>query len=419
MEEWVMEKARHCRRLQYRTTPRCWRNSFDRTLAVIAVLIMAMSTVRLTAEEPLLTLPADAVKHVDVYAIPKRFGGWPANHGVWSWKDEILVGFSAGHFKDNGPGRHAIDHDRPEEHLLARSKDGGESWAIENPSERGALIPMGEALHGIAPPGLKEREWQDCPGGIEFDHPDFALTLRMTNHHRGPSRFSISYDRGATWRGPYRLAIAGPDGKEIGIAARTDYIVNGKYDCLVFLTAAKMDGREGRPFCARTTDGARSWQFASWIGDEPAGYAIMPSSVRLGKQELLSAIRCRDDKTSWIDIYRSIDDGKSWTIDVPAVAMTGEGNPGSLIRLADGRLSIAYGRRAEPFGIRARLSGDNGKTWDREFVLRPNAGGRDIGYPVSVERPDGKIVTIYYFHDQPLGDRYIAATIWDPGRFEK
>jgi hypothetical protein len=28
--------------------------------------------------------------------------------------------------------------------------------------------------------------------------------------------------------------------------------------------------------------------------------------------------------------------------------------------------------------------------------------------PRPVQRLDGKIVTIYYFHDQPKGDRYIA-----------
>src|SRR4029453_11583324 len=71
------------------------------------------------------------VRHVKVYAERGRFGGWPANHGLWSWGDEILVGFSAGYFKDNGPGRHAIDHRRPEEHLLARSFDGGLPGAFE------------------------------------------------------------------------------------------------------------------------------------------------------------------------------------------------------------------------------------------------------------------------------------------------
>jgi len=36
-------------------------------------------------------------------------------------------------------------------------------------------------------------------------------------------------------------------------------------------------------------------------------------------------------------------------------------------------------------------------------------------YPRSVERHDGKVVTIYYFWDRKTGpERYIAATIWDP-----
>jgi hypothetical protein len=48
------------------------------------------------------------------------------------------------------------------------------------------------------------------------------------------------------------------------------------------------------------------------------------------------------------------------------------------------------------------------------MTIRGNAGGRDIGYPRSAQRTDGKVVTIYYFHDEPLGDRYIAATIWEP-----
>jgi hypothetical protein len=130
--------------------------------------------------------------HVKVYAEPGRFGGWPANHGIWAWGDEILVGFSAGYFKDNGPDRHAIDHDKPEEHLLARSKDGGKTWTIENPAEKGALIPAGRALHGVLPPGLKEKSWQDYPGGIDFTNPNFALTARMTDVNAGPSQFSYS-----------------------------------------------------------------------------------------------------------------------------------------------------------------------------------------------------------------------------------
>src|SRR5205085_8576033 len=81
-----------------------------------------------------------AVEHVMVYHQPGRFGGWPANHGIWSWGDEILVGFSAGYHKDLGPNLHNIDRNRPEEHLLARSKDGGRTWSIENPAAQHVLV---------------------------------------------------------------------------------------------------------------------------------------------------------------------------------------------------------------------------------------------------------------------------------------
>ena len=63
---------------------------------------------------------ASPFHHVKVFAVPGRFGGWPANHGLWSWGNEILVGFSRGYYKDLGE-RHNIDRERPEEHLLARS----------------------------------------------------------------------------------------------------------------------------------------------------------------------------------------------------------------------------------------------------------------------------------------------------------
>jgi BNR repeat-like domain len=390
------------------------RASINRELISGRVLLgVIIFSVSLLAAQEVLGVQSSShteAKHVKVYSEPGRFGGWPANHGIWSWGDEILVGFSAGYSKDNGPGRHAIDHDRPEEHLLARSRDGGETWTVENPAEHGALIPVGKALHGITPPGLQERTWEECPGGIDFTDPNFALTIRMTDNNSGASRFSYSTDRGHTWRGPFRLPLF----DQPGIAARTDYLVNGKHDCLLFLTAAKRDGQEGRPLCVRTTDGGKTWQFVAWIADEPQGYAIMPSTVRLGASELLSAIRCRDETRAWIDTYRSLDLGKSWKLDQTPAADLGEGNPPSLIRLKDGRLSLTYGYRAEPYGIRARLSADGGRTWGREITIRGQGGGRDVGYPCSLQRPDGKIVTIYYWHDKPLGDRTIAATIWEP-----
>src|SRR5262249_37197199 len=145
---------------------------------------------------------------------------------------------------------------------------------------------------------------------IDYTHPGLAFTVRMENSNAGASRFFYSYDRGNTWRGPYRLPLFG----QKGVMGRTDYLVNGPSDCLLFLTASKPTGRGGRPFCARTADGGLSWRFVSFIGPEPSGYSIMPSTVRLSATELVTTIRRLDAPRSWIDAYASHDDGRSWSL---------------------------------------------------------------------------------------------------------
>lgn len=343
------------------------------------------------------------LEHVRVYFEPGRFGGWPANHGIWSWGNEILVGFSAAWFMKRPPDRHQVDPDRPEEPCLARSLDGGHTWTIERPAS--LLLPG----HGGKPA-------RDLTEPMDFTHPDFAMTLRMTGIHEGPSYLYYSLDRGKTWRGPFRFPLFGRK----GVAARTDYIVEGRRRALVFVTASKLNGREGRPMCARTTDGGRTWRFVSWIGPEPEGFAIMPSTVRLSAKRLLTAIRCKLNAVDWIDAYFSSDGGRNWGFLSRPVPFTGgfSGNPPCLVRLRDGRIALTYGYRGKPYGIRARLSDDEGRTWSEEIVLRDDGAAWDLGYTRSVQRPDGKVVTVYYFAERPDAERVIMATIWDPGRKE-
>jgi hypothetical protein len=355
--------------------------------------------------------PPKVTGHFVVYREKGRFAGWPANHGIWSWGDEVLVGFSRGYYKDRGPYHH-IDKEKPEEFLLARSRDGGVTWSVEQPRPAGALIGSPGMRHGIMPPGATPEQPTDLHEPIDFAHPDFAMTIRMENTNAGTSRFYFSYDRGHTWLGPYRLPLFG----QKGVMGRTDYIVNGPRDLHLFLTASKANGLEGRPFCARTTDGGLTWRFNSFIGPEPTGYSIMPSTVRVSSTELVSTIRRRDMPKSWIDAYASHDDGQTWSFLSMPEPDTGEGNPPSLLKLVDGRLCLTYGRRAQPYAILARLSGDQGKTWGNPIVLRDDGGAADVGYVRSIIRPDGKLVAVYYYNDLSSPDRYIAATIWDPGK---
>lgn len=354
--------------------------------AVIVILVCLMTSTFVLSVEP-----PHADRSVVVYFEEGRYGGWPANYGIWSWGDEILVGFNQGYHKDQGPMRHAIDHDRPRYDMFARSMDGGESWEIEKPV-------------------IEAREDSLLP--INFSHPDFALRVPFAGNRGGSTEIHISYDRGRTWLRPVKLPLFGTP----GIAARTDYIVDDAQTCTLFLTAAKQDGNEGRPLCARTTNAGRSWEFVSWIGPEPAGFAIMPSTVRLSETELLTVVRRREGPKRWLSAFRSEDDGESWRYANDPVADLGEGNPPCLTALQDGRLCLTYGFRAAPFRIAAKLSEDGGQTWGDEIVLRDDGANRDQGYTRTVQRPDGNLVTVYYFNQAERGpERYIAATIWNPG----
>ena len=49
-----------------------------------------------------------------------------------------------------------------------------------------------------------------------------------------------------------------------------------------------------------------------------------------------------------------------------------------------------------------------------DIILRSDASDWDLGYTRSVQRPDGKIVTVYYYNDATAPERYIGGTIWTP-----
>jgi hypothetical protein len=274
-------------------------------------------------------------------------------------------------------------------------------------------LRLGEVLDAPDGPG-------DPPGDIDFLHPDFALMCARTGLEAGTrSMFYVSYDRCKSWRGPYRLPLF----DQTAIAARTDYLVEGQNRCLLFLTANKRNGKEGRVFCARTQDGGQTFDFVSYIGDEPAedrGFGIMPASLKLLDGCILCAVRCRGgDNSTWIDLYISEDEAQTWRYITRPVDFGSEsrnGNPPTLSQLSDGRLLLVYGKRTAPYAMAARFSEDAGQSWGDEIRLRGNAGSPDLGYPRTAVLPDGRVVTVYYFNDRSdgNGERFIEATIWRP-----
>ena len=179
----------------------------------------------------------------------------------------------------------------------------------------------------------------------------------------------------------------------------------------MFLTAAKANKKEGRVICVRTVDGGKNFSLVGNVGPEPAAedFAIMPSSLRLGPKTLLSTIRHRKFIAAW----RSEDNGANWSQLSQPVDDTGGGNPPALVRLKDGRMVLTYGFRNKPYSIRARVSKDEGRTWGPDIMLRDDGGAWDLGYTRTVQRKDGKLVTVYYYNTNAGAERFIGATIWE------
>jgi type 1 glutamine amidotransferase len=341
------------------------------------------------------TTPATQ-QNIIVYKEPGRYGGWPANQGMWQWDDELVVGFTATYYKETTTD-HRIDRTKPSHRVQARSLDGGKTWRVE------ADQPYSDRKNEPEAVALKEP--------LDFTALDFAMMFRFKSLHTGPSWFYTTHDRCKSWQGPFKFDVEGVD----GISTRTDLIPISSRDCLMFGSCGKKsDNKEGRVFCARTTDGGLTWKLQGYIGEEPpkGGFAIMPSTVRTAAGALLTTIRMGKPSFT-IQLWCSDDLGKSWS-KVSDVTGNIGGNPPATVLLPDGRLCVTYGYRKKPTGIRARLSSDEGKTWTPEIILRDDGFDGDLGYPRTLVRPDGRVLTVYYFNGPRGEDRAIEGTFWTP-----
>ena len=153
----------------------------------------------------------------------------------------------------------------------------------------------------------------------------------------------------------------------------------------------------------RSDDDGRTWRQTSIIGPTHNETAIF----HLGGRNWLAAAR-----TDAMEIFRSNDDGATWG-EMLRVTARNEIN-GHLARLSDGRVLLSYGNRVSgQFGVLAKLSVDEGRTWGGPIRLA-HTFESDCGYPSSVQRSDGKIVTAYYAKRVENHERYhMGVAIWE------
>ncbi len=358
---------------------------------------------------------------------PGRAFGWPANGGIWSWGYELLVMYLDCPYKDNpGFSNHDSDQKHPSARwVTSRSTDGGMTWT----EHRVAFSDPRANPAGSKPATLAE--------SIDFSHRDTVVNFHWDGLGAAArTYFYYSADRGRTWKGPYDNI---PLFDFVGMAGRTDYEVTGRHSLTAYigcLEVADASWYRESSYAVSTHDGGMTWEKGPRISRPlpPAGaghrieYGAMPSTVRIDSHTLVSTFRsgytpAKGRRMGWIDVARSTDNGQTWRM-VNGYLMempTLNSSPPALNRLPDGRLVCSWGWRlpddgSGPTGIQACISSDNGDSWGETLTLRLDGFDYDIGYNRQAVRPDGKIVTVYYYRTKADGQSptYIAATIWTP-----
>ena len=143
--------------------------------------------------------------------------------------------------------------------------------------------------------------------------------------------------------------------------------------------------------------------------------ACEPHAVQLKNGEIMVHIRVQGGPNASMKGLRTFQTVSSNGITEWSVAkdLGILGSPPHLLRHSSGAIICCTGRRDAPYGEQAMISYDEGETWTEPFYIDKDAENADLGYPCSAELSDGKIITIYYQHDNKGDKNSIMYTIWE------
>ena len=369
--------------------------------------------------------------HSIVYRNDKEFAGWPFISGFWvTGEGDYLVAFK------KKPAEYArpedVHHDEVAKvgpkMVTLRSRDRGRSWDPKSLQVLYDLSADQEKMFAGQP-----QDYANEPP-IDFSDPNVLVASGATPDYFRPHSkawIRVSTDGGHTWRRP----ILAPNVGLPSLSGHASSLVRPDGVNLTFMTTVSADGWKRRPVVYASVEGGAFWTFVSMMtpnADDGAADSernvglrfgahryFYPRGIMLRDGRIIASVRCQRDPTSilWTEMFSSEDGGRTWQF---LSRVNDWGAPGDIVRMADGRIACIYGYRLPPFGLRARLSEDDGRTWGREIVLREDGGSWDMGYPRVVERAPGELLTVYYFNrkDDPIqmngGVRHIAQTVFRP-----
>jgi hypothetical protein len=314
---------------------------------------------------------------------PNRYIGWPTL--AKTKEGELIVAFSGDR------DAHVCPWGKTQ---IIRSNDQGKTWsAVETVNN----TPLDDRDAGIlqTAKGTLLVSWFTS---LAFENPKYEAAFQRYSRvgEKMPKEtrekwlgnwVRRSEDGGKTWLEPSRTTVSAPHGPMQLKDGRLLYIGNGYWK-----------GDKNALLIEESADDGRTWKVIAHL-PRPAGSIINlnePHLLELKSGKILAMVRHepKDISQCFLMQSESTDGGKSWT---PLHQTPIWGYPPHLTLLKNGWVMVVYGYRREPFGERACISRDEGKTWDidNEIILT-GAASRDLGYPSSVQLDDKSILTVYY-----------------------
>lgn len=345
---------------------------------------------------------APEARQTDILFDERCYSAFP--HLVSLGGSELLIAFR------QAPRQDVIRHTHLRSVItVMRSYDLGESWDVDNATQLAAgggqefgMVVLGPgvvggalAKHGVAPMAASER------AGFQQQQHEYPFGLNG-------GYWAVSRNYGLTWQIE--------DFRVVDLAAMPCAAPIRTHDGAILLPAYGVAGGATvqSSLLYRSTDGGQTWSSPVLMAPGVASERTYcePGLVELAPGHLLCLHRTEDTRvgpagTFWQNESR--DGGRTWS--APEDTGIISGACPRLLRVADGRVVLTFGRRWDPCGIRAMLSNDGGRSWgDTAWVLRPMPNG-DEGYTSSVQSADGRVFTVSYGQNA-AGTTGIVGTWW-------
>ncbi len=142
-------------------------------------------------------------------------------------------------------------------------------------------------------------------------------------------------------------------------------------------------------------------------------YFYEPHAIQLDNGKIICHLRAENKDETLFTLYQtvSLDNGVTWS-KPKQIVRDDSGAPGHICAHSSGVLISTFSHRSRPYGIWAIFSEDGGETWSDENVLHYANDTDDLGYPSTIELPNGDLITAFYTKDNDYVPALIMQQKW-------